>query len=37
MHGWVHLNHCGTNFPDDEDAEGEKMQDGVRRDLGYAM
>ena len=29
--------HCGTSDPDDENAQGEKMQDGVRRGLGYAM
>jgi hypothetical protein len=37
MHGWVHLIHCGTSVPDGEDAQGEKMQDGIRRGLGYAM
>ena len=37
MHGWVDLNHRGTSDPNGEDAQGEKMQDGIRRSLGYAM
>ena len=37
MHGWVHFIHCGPSVPDDEDVQGEKMQDGVQRGLGYAM
>jgi hypothetical protein len=28
---------CSAGLPNGEDAQGEKMQDGIRRGLGYAM